>query len=56
MQQCNCLTITSHGLSKTLAESFPHGDTYEGRRAIGRRNCAIQEDRVEPGSIDILEG
>ena len=56
MQQCNCLTITAHGLSKTLAESFPHGDSYEGRRAIGRRNCAIQEDRVEPGSVGILEG
>ena len=56
MQQCNCLTITAHSLSKTLAESFPHGDAYEGRRAIGRRNYAIQEDRVEPGSVGILEG
>jgi hypothetical protein len=56
MQQCNCLTITSHGLSKTLADYFPHGDAYKGRRPMGRRNCAIKEDRQEPGSVGIIEG
>ena len=56
MQQCNCLTITSYGLSKTLAEYFPHGDAYKGRRRMGKRNCAIKQDRVEPGSVSILEG
>ena len=39
MQQCNCLTITSHGLSKTLAESFlmeihMRGDVQLGEETV----------------------
>ena len=44
MQQCNFLTITSHGLSKTLADHFHHGDAYEEDVQYVEENCAIKED------------
>ena len=56
LQQCNCLTVTSHGLSKTLADHFDHGDAYKDRRRVGRRNLAIPEDRSVPGTVTILDG
>lgn len=56
IQQCNCLTVRSHGLSKTLEDHFPHAKLYEKRRAIGNRNLAVPEDRSTPGSGIILEG
>jgi O-acetyl-ADP-ribose deacetylase (regulator of RNase III) len=55
VQQCNCLTVKSHGLSKTLAQHYDWGDIYATRRAIKGRNCAISTDRAVPGTISILE-
>lgn len=56
LQQCNCLTVTSSGLSETLANHFEHGDVYNDRRPMGRRNCSIPEDRSIPGTVTILDG
>lgn len=54
VQQCNCLTITSHGLSKAIATRFPWGNPYKNRRKL-TNNCAIIEDRDIPGSIRVLQ-
>ena len=56
LQQCNCLTVTARGLAQVLADYFPHGNAYEDRQPIGKRNLAIKNDRPEPGSVNILEG
>ena len=56
LQQCNCLTVRPHGLSKTLADRFPHGDVYGNRTGIGRQNCAVPAHRSVPGTVEILEG
>jgi len=52
-QQCNCLTITSHGLSNTIADKYSWGDPYKHRTRM-TRNCAIEEDRDTPGTIRVL--
>jgi hypothetical protein len=54
VQQCNCLTISAHGLSQTLATRFPYANPYENRRSIGGRNLAIEGDRDVPGTIKIF--
>ncbi len=56
VQQCNCLTVRSHGLSQTLEQKFLHGSLYPKRRPIGSRNLAIPEDRPQPGTAVILPG
>lgn len=53
VQQCNCLTIKSHGLSKEIAKRFPEADLYSKRRQVNNRNLAVPEDRSTPGSISI---
>jgi O-acetyl-ADP-ribose deacetylase (regulator of RNase III) len=54
LQQCNCLTVRSHGLSKTLADKWEWADVYKNRRSLNNRNLAIESDRDEPGTIKIL--
>ena len=56
VQQCNCLTVRSHGLSETLEKKFPHANVYGGRRPVGSRNLAVPEDRPIPGTAVILQG
>lgn len=51
LHQCNCLTVKSHGLSKTIEEKYPEGVVYNKRRPLGRRNLAIEEDRAQPGTF-----
>lgn len=54
-QQCNCVTIKSHGLSRTLAQKFTWADPYALRKPAGPgRNCAAIADK--PGTIRILSG
>lgn len=53
--QCNCVTVRSHGLSKLIAKEFPYADVYGMREKIGRRNCCVDSDRAEPGSIMLFE-
>ena len=54
MQQCDCITINNHGLSKKISEKYPWADIYKQRRAVSNRNLAIQEDRGVPGTIKIM--
>ena len=54
-QQCNFVTVRSHGLSKLIAKEFPYADVYGMREKIGRRNCCTDSDRAEPGSIMLFE-
>uniref|UniRef100_A0A6C0EKS2 Macro domain-containing protein n=1 Tax=viral metagenome TaxID=1070528 RepID=A0A6C0EKS2_9ZZZZ len=56
VHQCNCYTVTSHGLSKTIADCFPWANHYATRRRLGRRNLAIEEDRDKFGSIKVIQG
>ena len=51
--QCNCLTIRSHGLSKTISIKYPWSNIYSLRRGIGRRNYAIEQDQDKPGTVTI---
>lgn len=48
-QQCNCVTVRSHGLSKSIANKWPDADIYAKRKSIKGRNCAIT--RSIPGTI-----
>lgn len=54
LQQCNCLTVSAHGLSQTLANKWKWSDAYSTRRKVGRRNLAIEADRPDPGTIKKL--
>lgn len=54
VQQCDCITINNHGLSKKISEKYPWADIYKQRRAVSNRNLAIQEDRGVPGTIKIM--
>ena len=53
MQQCNCVTVHAHGLSKAIGDKFPECRIYQKRRSLVDRNCAIEEDRAEPGTFSI---
>ncbi len=54
VQQCNCLTVRSHGLSDSIAKVFPEANPYARRRGIGSRNLCVKEDRGSPGSIEVF--
>jgi O-acetyl-ADP-ribose deacetylase (regulator of RNase III) len=54
-QQCNCLTVTPHGLSTSIGKRFPYAAVYSNRRSMGQRNCAIETDRSMPGTIQIAK-
>lgn len=54
LQQCNCLTVKSHGLSKTLSDKWKWADAYSNRKSLNNRNLAIESDRDIPGTIKIL--
>ncbi len=53
-QQCNCLTVSAHGLSQSLADKWTWCHPYSSRSRLGRRNLAIEDDRDESGTIRIL--
>lgn len=53
-QQCNCLTTTGYGLSKTIADKWKWADPYSHRKKVGNRNLATEEYRDVPGTIKIL--
>jgi O-acetyl-ADP-ribose deacetylase (regulator of RNase III) len=55
VQQCNCLTVHSHGLSKTISEKYPWSNLYERRRAVQNHNLAIPEDRGTRGTVEIMK-
>jgi O-acetyl-ADP-ribose deacetylase (regulator of RNase III) len=53
IHQVNCLCVKAHGLSKQIAEKYPWGDIYSTRRAEGKTNLAVFEDRGIPGTTEI---
>src|SRR5438874_16533 len=53
VQQCNCITITAHGLSQSIKDQLKV-DPYGKRRGLDdRKNCAIKDDRSTVGTIKI---
>ena len=52
VHQCNCNTVKSHGLSKTIANKFPWADVYSKRIQIGSRNATSCPST--PGTIELL--
>jgi len=50
LQQCNCLTIKSLGLSKYLEDKFPYANVYSNRKQLGNRNLSVVDDRDIPGT------
>lgn len=53
VQITNCVATKPHGLSRTLANTYPYGCPYSKRRPINGRNCAVVSDRAKPGQISI---
>lgn len=53
-QQCNTISTKSHGLSQQISRKWPHCDPYKKRRNIGTKNLAIENDRPNPGSIEVF--
>jgi hypothetical protein len=51
IQQCNCYTVKSHGLSAQIARRFPKADVYKHRPAIRGRNCTSEPS--VPGTIQV---
>ena len=55
VQQCCCTACRPHGLSKAIADRFPHGNVYAKRKPVApRRNTACPEDRPQPGTTLIV--
>lgn len=55
LQQCDCVTITPHGLSLTLDQAFPGTCPYRLRKAVRPDlNVATKETRSTPGTVMIL--
>ena len=53
VQQCNCITITALGLAQAIKIKL-QVDPYGHRKAIkGKKNCAQESDRGNPGTITI---
>ena len=55
VHQCNCLAVTSHGLSDQIARRYWWADAYHHRKPERRRNLAVKEHRAEPGTIQIMK-
>lgn len=53
-QQCNCISVRSHGLSQQIASRYPHANPYALRSQLGRRNHCIKDHIAVPGTIDVL--
>lgn len=49
-QQCNCVTMIPHGLSKSIAIKYPWANVY-AKRTLSTRNCT--ENPSIPGTIEI---
>lgn len=57
IQQCNCVTVKSHGLSESIIRHFGSwADPYSSRSPVSQgRNCAADKDIDIPGTIRTLE-
>lgn len=54
VQQTNCLTTRSHGLSATIKKEFGI-DPYSIRESSDLPNVAIKDDRDNPGTIQVFD-
>ena len=55
LQQCNCVSLQTKGLSETLRNKFPNTCPYDLRRPDPvKNNFCIKEDISKPGTIFIL--
>lgn len=54
IQQCNCISVKPHGLSKYIAEKRGC-DPYSIRRCVGNKNLAVEKDRAIPGTIYVKD-
>jgi len=50
--QVCCTAVSAHGFSSDVKTKYPYGDTYEPRKAVGRRNLAAEPP--SPGGVDVL--
>lgn len=41
VQQCNCVTIKTHGLSELIAQKYPFANIYNKRQKIGPNTAAF---------------
>jgi len=53
VQQCNCLTITAHGLSQHIKDRLKVDPYGHRKRLTGRKNCAVKDDRTTVGTIKL---
>ncbi|AYV85224.1 MAG: hypothetical protein Satyrvirus7_18 [Satyrvirus sp.] len=51
VQQCNCLTVKPHGLSKQIADKYPYADIYSKRKQYLNQNLATEDTQGVPGTI-----
>lgn len=56
VQQCNCVTTTPHGLSKTIADRFPWADVYRMRPIKSKTSKNTAHTPETPGTIAIFNG
>jgi hypothetical protein len=54
LQQCNCLTVKPHGLSKDIGDKFSYAKVYSYRKQLGYKNLAVKEDRDIPGTYKLF--
>ncbi|KAK3895670.1 hypothetical protein Pcinc_000593 [Petrolisthes cinctipes] len=55
VQQCNCVTMLPHGLSRTLTDAFSGYTNSYGRRRHLTRNTSTIDSRPEPGTVELCE-
>lgn len=54
-QQCNCVTVKSHGLSAAISQRFKWANPYSTRKPISpTRNCADKKSTDKPGTVRTL--
>ena len=52
VQQINCVTVTAHGLSASIAKKYPYADVYSSRTPYKKGlNRAALESRPKMGSV-----
>lgn len=51
VQQCNCVTVRAHGLSKDIKKMYPYADLYR-KRSQKSRNTAEKYDT--PGTCKLM--
>lgn len=51
VQQCNCVTIKSHGLSEDIKAKYPYADLYSKRKSLSTNKASVCDN---PGECKIL--